>query len=246
MVWTKITCSILNCTNDIDTIFGIEKFLHDVPVPAGIETLSELQTDEGYYHPIVGRRTSQVITGLLPGMSYYVMIRAKSEAGKGPWSKITGPIVTKADTPSAPTKFEAKNITASSFELWFCLPYDNGCEITGAVGVLERVHGPLAEHEAADNYGNPHLHLACRKVEFNPNHGIEELSEAELYARPAHMHRFGLRGTVKIDQLLAGSLYDFSWACKNKLGLGEYSEPMALQTTAGVPDMPGGMILPDF
>lgn len=229
VAWGRITGEMLWNTNDLDRLFGTAKFTEQLAdelgnYSVGQEALGELDCDEALY--MFQAPTKEIchcqITGLLPGVNYYFMVRGVSDSGKGNWSNITRPMRTDNLYPAKPKQMQVESTATTSGVFSFLLPYNNGTPITGARLVARRCAGPVADHEVHPETGEVHDHIASQQKEFDP---------------------FVLN-SVRVDGLLPGSEYEVTWACINSCGLGFWSDPTVFKTVAGLPDVPGEMFLP--
>jgi len=232
VAWCRMVGEKLFNTNDLDRLFGTAKFLEEELADAsglyevGHESMSQLDCDEAFYAFMAPTKGTCIyeMSALLPGMNYYFMVRGISDAGKGNWSNITGPMRTDNLYPAKPVPMKVESASISNAVFSFTLPYCNGVPIESARLVVRRRDGPVADHEVHPETGEVHDHVARGEKEFDPL----------------------TLNTVEVNGLLAGSEHEVVWACVNSCGVGFWSDPTVFNTLAGLPDEPGEMILPDL
>merc|ERR1719221_648996 len=123
-----MTCAMLWNTNDLDRIFGVEQFVTDDQDSTEYGTMAQgsLDCDEAVCAILPGTRESYEMTGLVPGSSYYFMVRAISQVGKGNWSRIMGPVPTLPTCPDMCTPLTLVSKTKTTVTLSHSLPHHNG------------------------------------------------------------------------------------------------------------------------
>jgi len=215
--WCRLTCEMLWNTNDLDRIFGVERFaMEDQDIKeCGAMAQGSLNCDESVCAILPATRQSYEMTGLVPGNSYYFMVRAIGQAGKGHWSRIMGPVPTLPTYPDMCTPLTLVSKTKTTVTLSHSLPHHNGSAIDSATVVITCMQGPLEDQEEALGA------VTLEKV-------VDPINEE----------------TFIIDGLLPGTEYEARWACHNAYGLGYFSEGQPFKTVSGPPDTPGAFILP--
>lgn len=162
--WAAITFRMLNQTVDLDRMGPSDEVI--VGDMLGQEHMADLVCDELVYAPADGKTFETRLVGLLPGQSYYFMVRALNHVGRGDFSEILGPITTPGERPCRPMDAACAAFSHQDCTLCVQLPFDSGGQIDRMRLNIQRLAGPLSSDEQ-DEHGNAKAHLCSRELLFD-------------------------------------------------------------------------------
>jgi len=172
--WVQFSCILLGSTASSAKLYPDEEA--QPGERAGGETVGAIRCEELVYSGLAAEETSYRLEDLLPGQSYYFMVRGCNRAGKGDFSDIIGPLTTLPEQPGEVVPLEVWSVTSTTCNLAFKLPYNQGSPIVEVAVTMRRTSGPLSADEVDHATGECHEHIAGREVSFKP---------AELKRHPA-------------------------------------------------------------
>jgi len=173
--------------------------------------------------------------GLLGGLDYAVALRAYNAEGWSDWSEPLDTIRSPASIPvesPAPWLLEA---TQNTLTVGFSIPYDNGDPIHSVEIGWERIAGPMQRHVALG--GKVTTSVTSNDAEVKEGSVKVHLPKGKLEKAPPE----GVGGSWEglIEGLAPGTEYDVQVCAINDHGPGDFSIPLRMTCSPGIPDRPG-------
>merc|ERR1719188_1409145 len=165
--WAHLAGCLSGTTADATRLFPNEDT--ETGDKAGGEGFDEIICESLLYTALPAEETSFKLDGLLPGQSYFFMVRGVNSAGKGEFSDIVGPITTQPDKPGEVLPAEVISVTSTTCKMAIQLPYNMGAAISEIAVTLNRTAGPLSEEELDPDTGECYDHIAGRELSLAPS-----------------------------------------------------------------------------
>jgi len=169
--------------------------------------------------------------GLLGGLGYMAVVRARNRCGWSDWSAMTFAKTPNSEPEQCPQALLLES-NQTSVSVQFRMPYDNGAAITGMEFMWERLTGPKDRHKARLLGGRAEDHRYSASMTF-----FKDLSEGGPEAAPPG--GIGGSGEMTLDGMEPGTEYDVKYRAENQKGFGPMSHVTRVLTAPGRPDVPG-------
>jgi hypothetical protein len=272
--WVSITTALLATTVDVSKVSGVsgEEPLGDdvMNKEFGKDQFDELICDHLMYVPLSPDRLKYNLTGLLPGSTYYFMVRGVNGIGIGEFSSITPAAYTLSDKLGGVEPMVVQSVTETDAKVSFRLPFNQGSKIEEVAVTLNRVEGPLSPDEIDPETGDCHVHLAGQKHTLRPEDvectvptALDKISPIKVagysYALRQNLLHEGISGptehvpsfmvatgknySLSFPNLRPGTSYEAFWSCRSGISWSSQSESTTFITEASIPDDPVPMVV---
>jgi hypothetical protein len=231
----------------------------------GKHDFDQLICDHAMYIPLRADRLSYTLTGLLPGSSYFFVVRGVNEIGTGPFSNVSPGFFTLPDTLGSIEPMMLQSVTEADAIVRFRLPFNQGCKIEEVSVTVARCSGPLSADEV-DDTGECHRHLAGQELLFRPEelessvpklltqkvagltHALRQNLQDEGIDGPTeHQPTFtactGKTYSLCLSKLRPGTTYEASWSCRAGSSWSSRADSLTFTTMADIPDDPVAMVV---
>jgi len=232
----------------------------------GKDDFDQLMCDHAMYIPLSAERKSYTLTDLLPGSSYFFVVRGVNEIGTGQFSNVTPGFFTLPDKLGAIEPLLLQSVTEAEAIVSFRLPFNQGCKIEEMAVTMTRCSGPLSLEEVDADTGECHRHLAGQELLFRPEelestvpkllvqkvagltHALRQNHQDEGIDGPTeHQPTFtvctGKTYSLCLSKLRPGTTYEASWSCRAGSSWSSQAEHLTFTTKADIPDDPVAMVV---